>query len=90
MVAPQAMNANFVDASQRMPQGYMMPMVGSGIPSRPATFAGMALDDLYHRQSDRQDGFASPERGPHRGEPISPNQFRDWGGQEDFLTHLMR
>lgn len=23
-----------------------------------------------------QDGFASPERGPHRGEPISPNQFR--------------
>ena len=26
--------------------GYMMPMVGSGIPSRPATFAGMALDDL--------------------------------------------
>lgn len=27
--------------------GYMMPMVGAqGIPSRPATFAGMALEDL--------------------------------------------
>eukprot|EP00435_Cladocopium_sp_Y103_P005101 s2179_g1.t1 len=82
--------AAFIDASQRMPQqGYMMPMVGpQGIPSRPATFAGMALDDLYHRQNDRsqESGFASPERGPHRGEPISPSQFREWGGQEDFLS----
>lgn len=71
-----------------------MPMVGAqGIPSRPATFAGMALEDLYHRQNDRSQetiGFVSPERGPQRGEPISPNQFREWGGQEDFLSHLMR
>ncbi|CAK9058481.1 Pentatricopeptide repeat-containing protein At1g62930 [Durusdinium trenchii] len=79
--AAQPGGPGFVDASQRMPGagGYMMPMneVNYGIPSRPATFAGMALDDLYQRQNGRQNesGFASPERGPQH-EPISPHQFR--------------
>eukprot|EP00913_Durusdinium_trenchii_P014287 g13405.t1 len=49
--AAQPGGPGFVDASQRMPGagGYMMPMneVNYGIPSRPATFAGMALDDLH-------------------------------------------
>lgn len=86
--------AAFIDASQRMPQqGYMMPMVGAqGIPSRPATFVGMALEDLYHRQNDRsqETAFASPERGASGAHREAPNQFREWGGQEDFLSHLMR
>ncbi|CAJ1354435.1 unnamed protein product [Effrenium voratum] len=78
------------DNSQRMPYGVM---VGEmyGIPSRPATFAGMALEDL-RCQGHPVPGLAGQSQG-HCGQGIAfsdsprPREFRQWSPDD---SHFMR
>eukprot|EP00437_Effrenium_voratum_P009256 CAMPEP_0181428854 /NCGR_PEP_ID=MMETSP1110-20121109/16897_1 /TAXON_ID=174948 /ORGANISM="Symbiodinium sp., Strain CCMP421" /LENGTH=529 /DNA_ID=CAMNT_0023552101 /DNA_START=52 /DNA_END=1641 /DNA_ORIENTATION=+ len=84
------------DASQRMPYGVMVPGEMYGVPSRPATFAGMALEDLSYQGRSHGPGAcpSAPDGAPGQGFVFSergprPPELTQWSAHSDF-SHFMR